>query len=390
MRENKSDIFVINNCCVIVPTYNNGGTLNEVLTGIQKHTQSIIVINDGSTDDTAKILNSYNDIELIEHKANVGKGVALKNGIRHAKKIGYDYAITIDSDGQHSPDDLPEFIKALEKNPDTLILGARNMDQESVPGKSSFGHKFSNFWYWVETGLKLPDTQTGYRLYPLNKLASMKFFTRKFEFEIEILVRAAWKGIPISSIPVNVIYPPENERVSHFRPIRDFTRISVLNTFLVLLALLYFRPLMYFRDFSFQKFRKLLGSGEPTIKLSLATGFGVFMGIVPIWGFQMITAAFLAHLFKLNKALVLVASNISIPPMMPFIIYLSFVLGRFFVANPVYISFNKNLTVENATLGFLQYVYGSILLAIAAGIIATIVTYVILLIRRKGRTNNHA
>jgi uncharacterized protein (DUF2062 family) len=213
----------------------------------------------------------------------------------------------------------------------------------------------------------------------------MKFFTRKFEFEIEILVRAAWKGIPVLSIPINVHYPPANERISHFRPFQDFTRISILNTILVLLALLIFRPFIYFRDFNLQKLRKLLGSGEPTIKLSLATGFGVFMGIIPIWGFQMIVAAFLAHLFKLNKALVLVASNISIPPMIPFIIYLSFVLGRFFVANPVYLSFNKNLTLESAKIGFLQYVYGSIPLALFAGILAALLTFIFLLIRRNGR-----
>ena len=153
----------------------------------------------------------------------------------------------------------------------------------------------------------------------------MRFFTRKFEFEIEILVRSVWKGIPVTSIPISVYYAPDDKRISHFRPFTDFTRVSILNSLLVLLALLYFRPLLYFRDFNFEKLKKLLGSGEPSLKLSLATGFGVFMGIVPIWGFQMITAAFLAHLFRLNKALVLVASNISLPPMMPFIIYLSLI-----------------------------------------------------------------
>ena len=385
MKEISPDIFKDHKCCVIVPTYNNAAVLDHVLDSILKYTHHLIVVNDGSTDETSGILEKYDTIELLNNEINRGKGIALRKGFKTAREKGYDYAITIDSDGQHSADDLPKFIRALAENPDSLIVGARNMDQKGIPGKSSFGHKFSNFWYWVETGLKLPDTQTGYRLYPLKGMAGMKFFTRKFEFEIEILVRAAWKGIPVTSIPISVHYPPVSERISHFRPFRDFTRISILNTILVLLAFLFFRPFMYFRDFNLQKLRKLLGSGEPTIKLSLATGFGVFMGIIPIWGFQMIVAAFLAHLFKLNKALVLVASNISIPPMIPFIIYLSFVLGRFFVANPVYLSFNKNLTLESAKIGFLQYVYGSIPLALFAGLFTALLTFVFLLIRRNGR-----
>ena len=309
----------------------------------------------------------------------------MRRSFARALEEGYDYAITIDSDAQHSPDDLPKFMTALENNPDTLIVGARNMEQEGIPGKSSFGHKFSNFWYLIETGIKLPDTQTGYRLYPLKKISGMRFFTTKFEFEIEILVRAAWKSIPITSIPVSVYYPPAGERISHFRPFRDFTRVSMLNFLLVLLAVLYYRPVLYFRNFNLQKFKKSLGSGEPIIKLSLAAGFGIFMGILPIWGFQMLVAVFLAHFFKLNKALVLVASNISLPPIMPILIYLSFILGRLFVANPIYISFNKGMTLESAKIGFLQYVYGSIVLAISAGITTAFFTYVFLFIRRKGR-----
>jgi len=385
VKANRTDIFSDLKCCIIVPTYNNAGTLKNLLDDILRHTKHVIVVNDGSTDQTKDILDVYKEIKVIENKTNRGKGFALRKSFRVAVKEGYEYAITIDSDGQHSPDDLPKFRSALNEHPVTLILGARNMDQQGIPGKSSFGHKFSNFWFWVETGIKLPDTQTGYRLYPIKKISGMRFFTNKFEFEIEILVRTAWKEIPITIIPVNVYYPPAGERISHFRPFRDFTRVSLLNTILVVLAFLYFRPMLYFKDFNLKKLKKLLGSGESSMKLSLATGFGVFMGIVPIWGFQMITAAFLAHIFKLNKALVLVASNISIPPMMPVIIYLSFVMGRLFVANPVYIAFDKNITLESAKISFIQYIYGSIPLAISAGLLAAIFTYIFLYFRRNGR-----
>jgi hypothetical protein len=121
------------------------------------------------------------------------------------------------------------------------------MDQASVPGKSSCGHKFSNFWFKVETGKKLSDTQSGYRLYPIHRLQNIRFITRKFEFEIEVLVRASWAGVEMTEVPVRVFYAEKETRISHFRPFRDFSRISVLNTVLVLIAFLYIRPRDLFR-----------------------------------------------------------------------------------------------------------------------------------------------
>ena len=122
------------------------------------------------------------------------------------------------------------------------------MDHSEVPGKSSFGNKFSNFWFRVETGIDLPDTQSGFRLYPLFLMRRMRFFTVKYEFEIEVLVHSAWKGIAITSVPVKVFYSPKEIRVSHFRPFLDFTRISILNTLLVILTFLYIRPRNFFRN----------------------------------------------------------------------------------------------------------------------------------------------
>jgi glycosyltransferase involved in cell wall biosynthesis len=369
-------------CCVIVPTYNNEFTLAGVLDRVRGYTQNIIVINDGSTYETRSILNNYKDIEIINLNKNKGKGNALRTGFMVAREKGYEYAITIDSDGQHNADDLPLFINAIEKEAGALIVGARNMNQDGIPGKSSFGHKFSNFWYTIETGINLPDTQSGYRLYPIKELSNMRFYTQKFEFEIEVLVRAAWNVIPIRSVPVCVYYSPKAERVSHFRPLNDFLRISLLNTLLVILALLFFRPYIYFRSFSLDKLKQLVGSGEPAFKLSLAVGFGIFMGIIPIWGYQMIVAAFLAHLMKLNKPLVLIASNISIPPLIAFIIYGSFVMGQVFVKTPVNLTFDHGIDLMVIKTGLTQYISGSILLAVSAGFITALGTYIFLTIRR--------
>ena len=233
--------------CILVPTYNNEQTLAKVLESLLVYTDQIIVVNDGSTDSTPVVLSSFPQIDLVTYPQNQGKGFALRTGFKHAVASGYDYAITIDSDGQHFADDLEKFLIKLQQHPSAIIIGARNMDQASVPGKSSFGNKFSNFWFWVETGLRMNDTQSGYRLYPVKQMERMRFLTRKFEFEIEVLVTSAWRGIEITEVPVRVFYAEKENRVSHFRPFKDFTRISILNTFLVVIALLYIKPRDLFR-----------------------------------------------------------------------------------------------------------------------------------------------
>src|SRR6476620_12271402 len=124
--------------------------------------------------------------------------MALRAGFKKSVELGFHYAITIDSDGQHYPHDIPVFLNELEQNGEALLIGSRNMVQAGIPKKSSFGNKFSNFWFWVETGIRLDDTQSGYRLYPLQHIPK-KFYTRKFEFEIEVIVRTAWKGIPVKN-----------------------------------------------------------------------------------------------------------------------------------------------------------------------------------------------
>lgn len=233
--------------CILIPTYNNDKTLRRVINGVLRYTPHIIIVNDGSTDETSSILKEYNTLNSITLKRNQGKGNALQVGFQEAMKKGYEYALTIDSDGQHFPDDIPVFVEKLSRSEmPILLIGSRNMEQESVPKKSSFGNKFSNFWFHLETGIALSDTQSGYRLYPLLYL-SKKFYSKKFEFEIEVIVRTAWKGVLVQNVPIQVMYDP-NERVSHFRPFRDFTRISILNTFLVFIAILYIKPRNFFRN----------------------------------------------------------------------------------------------------------------------------------------------
>lgn len=391
MKMAVKDRFKALNCCVIVPTYNNDGTLKTVINQLLEYTDDLLVINDGSTDSTPATLESYGDrITTITHEQNQGKGKALRNGFAAALEKGYHYAITIDSDGQHFASDLPAFLDAIEQAPNSLIIGARNMTQENVPGKSNFGNKFSNFWFWVETGIKLTDTQSGYRLYPIQQMKGLRFATSKFEFEIEAIVKAAWRGIKVFNIPIKVHYEPGKKRISHFRPFQDFTRISILNTFLVTLALLYYLPIRFFKSLTKENIRSIINAHffdktEPPIKKSLSIGFGVFMGIFPIWGYQMLVGVALAHWMRLNKALVLVASNISIPPLIPFIIYGSYKLGTFFVSDPKDdFLFIQGLSLENIKDNLVQYIIGAIVLAIVAGAVFGLFTYAYLALRRFG------
>ena len=404
-----SDTGNMKEMCCIVPAYNNAGTLKQVLIDVAQYIRYIIVINDGSTDHTGELLydllNSNTIFKVpsteiteecaenqailvvIHHSVNKGKGAALQKGFERAAVAGFRYAITIDADGQHFADDIPHFATMIRKYPGSLIVGARNMQQDGIPGKSSFGNRFSNFWYKIETGIKLPDTQSGFRLYPVGRFTGMHFYTNKYEFEIEILVRAAWKGCRIRWTPVQVYYAPEENRISHFRPFLDFVRISLLNTVLVLIALLWIKPRDLIRNLNWQKTkrfvrRQFVSQEQSATRIALSSGFGVFMGILPIWGYQLLLGLTLAHFMKLNKAIVFITANISIPPMIPVILYMSFLTGGWIVGASAMISLN-NISLDYVKHNLYQYLVGSICFAVVAGITVTMLTWFIVTIMRK-------
>jgi glycosyltransferase involved in cell wall biosynthesis len=375
-------------CCVLVPTYNNEHTLAAVINSILEYTDHIIVVDDGSTDSTSEILQNAKPRACITIPKNRGKGYALRKGLMQAAQSGYENAISMDSDGQHFASDLPAFLNKLKEHDQTLYVGARNMDAAGAPGKSNFGFRFSNFWYTVTTGIKLPDTQCGYRLYPLKELTKMRFFTHRFEFEIEVLVRAAWKKIPVKAVPVKVYYPPSEKRVSHFRPFTDFFRISLLNTLLVLLALLYYRPYLFFSRLTWKSFKgfvrkELFNPNESNGVKVASVMVGAFMGVAPVWGWQMAIALGIAIAFRLNKIIVLAVSNISIPPMIPFILYLSYITGGILLGRGAGIPFDSNITLAFVTDNLLQYILGSLVFGVILAMVLGLVTYLALLLFRK-------
>ncbi len=377
---------------MLIPTYNNERTLKRVIDGVLKLTQNVIIVNDGATDSTTKILKEYTQLTQVHFIINKGKGIALQEGFKKAHQLGYQYAITIDSDGQHYPEDIVSFVNEIEKSPNSLLIGDRNMNQEGIPKKSSFGNNFSNFWFRFETGIRLTDTQSGYRLYPLETLANLKYFTNKFEFEIEIIVRASWKGIKVKNIPIQVLYD-ESERVSHFRPFKDFTRISILNTVLVLMALLYIKPRDLFRKLKKKGLKQflledLLQSNDSPLKKSLSIALGVFIGISPFWGFQTALVILLAVTLKLNKIIAFSFSNVSLPPFMPFIVFGSLQLGGFILGKESILNTVRDFNIETFSFKehLLQYIVGSLSLAILLALLFGSVGYFLLTFKNTKKT----
>jgi glycosyltransferase involved in cell wall biosynthesis len=382
------------NWCVVIPTYNNNKTLEKVLLDVLRITGNVIVVNDGSTDDTRAILQRFTDITLVDYPQNKGKGYALRKGFEKAAEKGFQYVITLDSDGQHYAKDIPLFVEKIRESPGTLVVGARTLPQDKLRKGSGFANKFSNWWFRFISGVDLPDTQSGFRLYPLDKINNIRFFTSKYEFELEVLIRSAWQGTPLMNIPIGVFYPEKDQRVSHFRPFKDFVRISLLNAVCVIIALLYVKPfsfLQYLKKENIKAFfrKNVLQTRDSLAKTTLSVMFGVFMGIIPIWGYQLITAIALAYLLRLNKFIVIVAANISIPPMIPVIIYLSYLTGGWITSSGSSPSFSRDISIAWIRDNFYQYLIGSIAFAVIASLLFGLVTYFLLkLLRRKPSISN--
>lgn len=241
-----------NEVCAVIPTYQNAKTLLKVVADVHRVVNTVFVVDDGSNDGTAALLDKATGNErpekVLTHPKNCGKGAALKTGLTYARQQGFRYAVTVDADGQHRADDIPALLKAVEEEPDALAIGSRGLQHENMPAKSTFANRFSNFWFALQTLQRLPDTQSGLRVYPLRHLHGLRWMSARYEAELTLLVFSAWAGVKLLPVPVSVYYPPRDQRVTHFRPGRDFTRISVLNTLLCFLMVVYGWPRIFCRQ----------------------------------------------------------------------------------------------------------------------------------------------
>lgn len=365
---------------VIIPTYNNGNTIEGVIKEVKQYSKDIIVVNDGSTDDTAMLLQRIQDIQVVSFPQNRGKGFALLAGFQKALAKGFTHAITIDSDAQHVPSEIPVFIKKIEEEPQTLWVGNRVLSHEQgnkQPGRSSFGRRFSNFWYRFSTGKKLHDTQCGFRAYPLEQTLSLQCRGGRYEYEQEVLIKSAWRGLSVKEVAVTLHYLPEDKRVSHFRPFYDFMRVGRINSQAAMTRILLPHNLLELPGGTwYEKIRILiryeLKAHSTPHKAAFSLAIGVALALFPIHGIQILTLVAISPFLKLNRPLAFLGLCVSSPPVLPLIIWAAIEVGSLVL--PVHMPFLSDLDTRFVR-GVIEFTVGSVILSAVLGIVSYIISY---------------
>lgn len=315
---------------VVIPLYNHAKTVAEVAAGAVEQGFDVLVVDDGSSDNPGAEIKKQG-CAFIRHPVNRGKGAAILSGAQYADVNGYSYIVTIDADGQFLPEDIGLLTGEVEKGSagGTIIVGNRMMDG-SAPVSSHFGRKFSNFWVRLESGVQVDDSQTGLRLYPVKELLALPVFSRGYAFEVEVLVRAVWAGLSIRSVPVRVVYPEGDERVSHFHKIRDNFRISMLHTWLVSRSLI---PIPHKQIVNpvnkriknniplnpLKLMKMLCKEHNTTLQLAVAAWMGIFLGALPLIACHTLVIIYVTHRLHLNKVAAVASSQLCCPPFVPVI-----------------------------------------------------------------------
>ncbi len=209
---------------VLIPALNCAATIAAVVQGVRRFVDTVVVVSDGSTDDTVTLAAAAG-AEVVCHQTTCGKGAALQTGMRLLAQRGCTHVLTMDGDGQHLSEEIAVLRRASDAEPQALIIGVRQVEPGLVTPMRQFGNRFANRWVEIACGQVLPDTQSGFRIYPLRATLALGSHAQHFAFETEVLIRAARASVPIRSVPVKTFYPPVQERVSHFRPVRDTVRI---------------------------------------------------------------------------------------------------------------------------------------------------------------------
>jgi glycosyltransferase involved in cell wall biosynthesis/uncharacterized protein (DUF2062 family) len=321
-RMAESDIKIL----IVIPVYNHAATLRQVVERALAVHPEVLVVDDGSSDRPLDRLHGL-PVRLASHPENRGKGAAILTAARLARGLGMSHIVTIDADGQHDPADFPRLKAVVTAEPPAIVVGARDFTVANVPGSSRFGRKFSNFWLRVQTGRVLGDTQSGFRAYPLAVLDGLKLRERHYSFEIEVLARAAWAGVPLREVPITVHYPPPGERISHFKAFRDNLRLTLLNTHLTMRSVLPWPHRKLVRDTAgaikisifhpLRSIQTLLTEHATSGQLATAGAVGVMLGALPLIACHTLAILFACGYFRLNKVAAVGASQLCMPPIVP-------------------------------------------------------------------------
>lgn len=327
---------------VVVPTFNNARTLRGVLDGIERVGLPVIVVNDGSTDTTDDVLAQWRESwadprhRIVVHPSNRGKAQALRTGFRAAQEAGHTHALTIDSDGQLDPAEIPTLIDAARDNPASLVVGVRDVKAADYPKKSRAGRLFSNAAVKIECGLRVRDSQCGFRVYPLGLLGHIRCSSGRYAFETEVLTRAVWAGAGIVERPVSCRYEIEGGRVTHMRPWLDTLQGLVLHAKLLALSILpiphahpwhdengrdrkghdprpWWRRLLHWIN-PLAAWREIKTGELRRDELAASLAFGVFIANLPLYGLHTLIGLYTAARLHLNPHLVIAGTTVATPP----------------------------------------------------------------------------
>jgi predicted LPLAT superfamily acyltransferase/glycosyltransferase involved in cell wall biosynthesis len=332
--------------CIAVPTYHNPGSVVAVLRDCTEKTDlPIVVIDDGSPDPVERLVRASGllphldsgRIRILRHEKNFGKGYAIQKAFAFAIENDFTHLMMMDGDGQHFASEIPKMVQASIENPWDLILGHRMLTGEHVPGSSKVGRRYSNFWVKFETEVEVKDSQSGFRMYPVFQIQNMKFWTKRFDFEIEVLIRLIWRDVQIREVEIECYYPPANERVTHFNKWWDNVRIVSLNILFVLIS--------------------LLRKPQSSIKASIAFALGVAVGVTPLYGLHTLIVGAISFGLRLNFVYLWVGTQISLPFIAPFLviaaIQISKALGVGWVLGFVILAVGLGIAAFFLALGFM-------------------------------------
>jgi glycosyltransferase involved in cell wall biosynthesis len=322
-----SDPLIPENLWCAVPVFNNRNTVREVVARCREIVPRVVVVDDGSTDANLLELLADLDVTVLCHTANQGKGRAILTASRYVEKQGGEYMITIDADGQHLPKDIHKFLPLIHANIPGIVIGCRDFNTENVPASSRFGRSFANFWLLVETGKIVDDCQSGFRAYPVRHLNQMVFTGKHYDFEAEVLAKAAWSGLTLETVDIHVVYPKPDERVSSFKPFLDNLRLTGIHSLLVARRLL---PIGHTKlveqppkvNISLLRHpgkvvRMLLQENATPEGLALAAAVGMFLAVLPILFAHSLVILYASMRLGLNKIVALNIQHLAAPPFVP-------------------------------------------------------------------------
>ena len=310
-----------------IPVYNNGATVKDIALKCRAVLKNIVVVDDGSTDADVAELLADTDIAVLRHKRNIGKGRAIRTAARYIEAQGGEYMITIDADGQHNPEDIRKFIPLAQEDDASLIIGCRDFNTDNIPRKSRFGRRFANLWLHVETGIHIDDCQSGFRAYPVRHLNCLNLKGSYYNFEAEVLAKAAWAGLKFKTVPVEVYYPAPEKRVSHFKPFLDNLRLTHTHAMLVMRRLLpskHKRLVAEKKNFDWEMlrhpvefFKMLLKEHSTPESLAMSAAVGVFIATFPILFINTVLIVYVASRLHLNKVMAVNVQHLCMPPFIP-------------------------------------------------------------------------